>query len=156
MKILLVEDEQHKRAELIECVQKVFNLEPEIIDNVSGAVLKVISEEFHLIILDMALSTFGENAVDKVKGHDQAQGGIEVLRALKMQNKATNIIIVTQYPDFLIDGSKIKLKDSERVIKEKYNQNILGAILYTYKSATTSQRLISILRKFYENNADRR
>lgn len=146
MKVLLVEDEVHKRAEMIQCVQEVYGIPPETVDGVSSAVLRVIEEDYDVIILDMALSTFGESADDKIKGHDQAQGGIEVLRALKLAKKSTKIIIVTQYPDFYIGGSKVKLKDSFKIICERYGQNVIGAVLYHYKSKSTLQRIVSILR----------
>lgn len=146
MRLLLVEDEPHKRDELIDCINEVFHELPEVVDGVSQAVLNVMGEKYDLIVLDMALSTFGENADDKQKGHDQAQGGIEVLRALKLKGCATKIIIVTQYPDFYIGGIKVKLKDSPKIIKDKYNQNVIGAVLYHYKSKATLQKIKSILR----------
>jgi CheY-like chemotaxis protein len=124
----------------------VYGFPPEIVDGVSSAVLKVMGVDFDLIILDMALPTFGESADDKKKGHDQAQGGIEVLRALKHAKKTTKVIIVTQYPDFYIGSTKVKLKDSPKIIGERYKQNVIGAVLYHYKSKDTLQRIISILR----------
>ncbi|HFQ7887616.1 MULTISPECIES: response regulator [Enterobacteriaceae] len=147
MKILLVEDEVHKRDELIQCVKTVYDIDPQIVDCVNDAVLAVINEDYDLIILDMALSTFSDSSGDNKKGHDQAQGGIEVLRALNSRKKETKIIIVTQYPDFYIGGVKVKLQNSIKVVKEKYNQNMIGAVLYTYKSKPTLQKIISILRK---------
>lgn len=146
MRILLVEDEVHKRDEMKLCVHEVHGFYPEVVDGVSSAVLKVMETDYDLIILDMALSTFGENADDNIKGHDQAQGGIEVLRALKLAKKSTKVIIVTQYPDFHIGGTKVKLKDSTKIIYDKYNQKVIGAVLYHYKSKTTLQRIMSILR----------
>lgn len=146
MKVLLVEDEVHKREEMKQCVQDVYGIHPEIVDGVSSAVITVIKEDYDLIILDMALPTFGEGAEDKKKGHDQAQGGIEVLRALKQAKKTAKIIIVTQYPDFYIGAIKVKLKDSPKIISNKYSQDVIGAILYNYKSKATLQRVMSILR----------
>jgi len=146
MKILLVEDETHKRDEINKCVMDVYTTPPEIVDGVSSAVLMVMKNDYDLIILDMALSTFGESADDNKKGHDQAQGGIEVLRALKSKKKSTKVIIVTQYPDFYIGGTRVKLKDSPKVISEKYNQDVIGAVLYHYKSTSTLQRIVSILK----------
>lgn len=148
MKILLVEDEIHKRDEINACIKEVFGFLPDIVDSVSSAVLTVKSNDYDLIILDMALSTFGESASDNKKGHDQAQGGIEVLRALKAYRKSTKILIVTQYPDFFISGVKVKLKDSTKIILDKYSQTVVGAILYTYKSKPTLQKITSILRNF--------
>lgn len=148
MNILLVEDEIHKRDEINSCVQEVFGVLPAMVDSVSSAVLRVKSDNYDLIILDMALSTFGESAGDNKKGHDQAQGGIEVLRALKGYRKRTNILIITQYPDFFIGGVKVKLKNSPQIINDKYSQTVVGAILYTYKSKATLQKITSILRAF--------
>lgn len=146
MKILLVEDEVHKRDELLVCIAEVYALIPEIVDSVSSAVLAVMQSDYDLIILDMALSTFGESAGDNRKGHDQAQGGIEVLRALKSKRKSTKVLIVTQYHDFYIAGTKVKLKDSPKIVGDKYNQNVVGAVLYYYKSKATQQKIMSILR----------
>ena len=146
MNILLVEDETHKRIEMTQCVQEVYGLAPVIVDNVSSAVLLVMEEDFDLIILDMALSTFGESTDDHKKGHDQAQGGIEVLRALKLAKRTTKVIIVTQYPDFYIGGTRVKLRNSSKIISEKYNQKVIGAVLYHYKSKSTLQKIISLLR----------
>lgn len=146
MRVLLVEDEVHKRDELLQCIDEVYGNAPEIVDSVQGAVLKVMEFDYDLIVLDMALSTFGENSADSKKGHDQAQGGIEVLRALKLKNKFVKIVIVTQYHDFYIGGIKVKLKDSPNIIKEKYNQEVVGAVLYNYKSKATKQKILSILR----------
>lgn len=146
MKILLVEDEVHKRDEMIQCVQEVFGVPPEMVDGVRSAVLMVIEADFDIIILDMALPTFGESSIDNMKGHDQAQGGIEVLRALKFKGKYSKIIIVTQYPDFYIGSTKVKLKDASKIINDKYNQQVLAGVLYKYKSKATLQKIKSILR----------
>lgn len=146
MNILLVEDEEHKRGEMNSCVREVFGFLPEAVDSVSSAVLKVMNNSYDLLILDMALSTFGESSDDKKKGHDQAQGGIEVLRALKAAGKNAKILIVTQYPNFYIGTQKVKLKDCQKIINEKYNQVVVGAVLYHYKSESTLQRIMSIMR----------
>lgn len=147
MKVLLVEDESHKREELTQCIQDVLGIEPLIVDAVSSAVHAVRTEVFDVIVLDMALSTFGESAIDEKKGHDQADGGIEVLRALKSTGNFPKIVIVTQYGDFYLGGKKIKLRDSAKVIHERYKQRVVGAILYHYKSKATLQKVRSILRQ---------
>jgi CheY-like chemotaxis protein len=146
MKILLVEDEIHKRDEMQQCVYEVHGMLAETVDGVNSAVLKVVEFDFDLIILDMALPTFGESSDDMIKGHDQAQGGIEVLRALKRAKKSTKIIIVTQYPDYYIGSEKVKLKDTPEIISRRYDQQVIGAVPYKYKSKNTLQRVTSILK----------
>lgn len=146
MRVLLVEDEVHKRDEMVQCVQDAYGVTPEIVDGVRSAVMKVVEDNFDVIILDMALPTFGQTAPDSLKGHDQAQGGIEVLRTLRHLSKTPKILIVTQYPDFYIGAQKVKLKDARKVIEGKYGQTVLAGILYKYKSKATLQRITSILR----------
>jgi CheY-like chemotaxis protein len=147
VKILLVEDESHKRDELTQLIHDVFGLDPVIVDAVTSAVNAVKTAVFDVIVLDMALSTFGDSAADEKKGHDQAEGGIEVIRALKSVGKYPKIVIVTQYGDFYLGGKKIKLRDSAKIIQERYNQKIVGAVLYHYKSKPTLQKVRSILRQ---------
>ncbi|MFZ6681212.1 response regulator [Undibacterium sp. Tian12W] len=147
MNILLVEDEAHKREELTLCIREVLEQEPTIVDAVSNAVHAVKTQVFDIIVLDMALSTFGDTASDDKKGHDQAQGGIEVLRALKSVERFPKIIIVTQYGDFYLGDKKIKLRDSAKVIRERYKLQVVGAILYHYKSKATLQQVRSVLRQ---------
>ncbi len=147
MNILLVEDEAHKREELTLCIREVLEQEPTIVDAVSNAVHAVKTQVFDIIVLDMALSTFGDSASDDKKGHDQAQGGIEVLRALKSVERFPKIIIVTQYGDFYLGDKKIKLRDSAKVIRERYKLQVVGAILYHYKSKATLQQVRSVLRQ---------
>lgn len=154
MKILLVEDEIHKRDEIIGCVELVFGYPPDVVGSVQSAVIKAAEEDYDLIILDMALPTFGDCAEDSKKGHDQAQGGVEVLRALKGAGKEKKIIVVTQYPDFYIGGTRVKLKDSAKIIKEKYNQDIVGAVLYNYKSSMTIRKIVASLRGVNESTSD--
>lgn len=146
MKILLVEDEVHKRDEVLACVQNVLGVDPDFSDSVSSAVLKVLENEYDLILLDMALATYGAAAEDNLKGHDQAQGGIEVLRALKMAGRKCNVVIITQYPDFSIGGVKVKLKSSKELIFSRYGQVVIGTVLYHYKTPSTMDKLASILK----------
>lgn len=146
MKVLLVEDEVHKRDEMVQCVLDAYNVLPEIVDGVRSAVMKVSDNDFDIIVLDMALPTFGEQSTDHLKGHDQAQGGVEILRTLRHKGRAPKILIVTQYPDFYIGTQKVKLKDASKVIEEKYGQKVLAGILYKYKSRAVLQRITSILR----------
>jgi CheY-like chemotaxis protein len=145
MKILLIEDESHKKDELLQCIKDACGEVPEVIDGVRLAVIAVLKNDYDLIILDMALPTFGGNS-DNNKGHDQAEGGVEVLRALKSKGKSVTVIIVTQYSDFYIGASKIKLKDAPRVIREKYGQIVIGAILYQYRSKSVLQKIQKIIR----------
>jgi CheY-like chemotaxis protein len=149
VKILLVEDELHKRDELTLCLENHYgsNLELEHVDSVHNAFWAVSIEEFSLIILDMALPTFSTEGTTAQRGLDQALGGVEVLRTLKSRDIKSNIIIITQYPDIAVGGEKLKLAAAPVVLSKRYNQNVIGAIIYKYRSPSNSTRLVSLLKK---------
>ena len=48
MKILLVEDETHKREEMKQCSLDAYGVMPDIVDSVSSAVLTVMENDFDL------------------------------------------------------------------------------------------------------------
>ncbi len=150
MKVILIEDEKHKSDDLKNriCKAGVSEANLQVCTGVKQAVLAVANFDVGLIILDMALPTFSGPARDDGGGGvAQAGGGIEVLRALKSMGKSVKIIIVTQYPDILIDGRRIKLGNVNKVLTNKYGQSVLGAILYSYDTAGWAQRFETLIRR---------
>lgn len=149
-KILLVEDELHKLEELTACLQEFYKSGIQLVhvDSVHAAFWAVSTDEFDLIVLDMALPTFspeGGAALDR--GHDQALGGVEVLRALKQRNLKSRIVIITQYPDITIGGKRIKLSEAAGVLSRRYDQDVIGGVLYKYKSPANASKLTALLKK---------
>lgn len=149
-KILLVEDELHKREELTACLQEFYKSDVQLVhvDSVRAAFWAVSTDVFDLIVLDMALPTFspeGGAALDR--GHDQALGGVEILRALKQRNLRSKIVIITQYPDITIGGKRIKLNEAAGVLSRRYDQDVIGGILYKYKSPANAIKLTAMLKK---------
>lgn len=148
MKILLVEDELHKREELTAALSQYYKNGVELIhvDSVHEAYWAASADEFDLIVLDMALPTFSSEGGAAERGHDQALGGVEVLRALKAKGTSSKVIIITQYPDVTVGGRRIKLSEAPDVLSNRYGQNVVGAVLYKYKSPHNASRLTSLLK----------
>lgn len=96
----------------------------------------------------MALPTFtGETESAAERGQDQAQGGVEVLRTLKTREHKPKIIIITQYPDIKFGGKRLKLSDAPKVLSQRYEQVIVGSVLYKYRSPSNQSKLTALLKK---------
>ncbi|MNS29496.1 response regulator [Brevundimonas sp. P7753] len=149
-KILLVEDEVHKLEELTACLEDFYKGQVALthVDSVHEAFWAVSTDVYDLIILDMALPTFSpEGSAALERGHDQALGGVEVLRALKQQNLRSKVVIITQYPDITIGGKRVKLSEASGVLSRRYDQDVVGSVLYKYKSPSNSTKLTALLKK---------
>jgi CheY-like chemotaxis protein len=149
LKILLVEDEPHKHEELTACLQQFYgnDLQLSHVESVHDAFWAVSIDDFDLVILDMALPTFSTEGATAQRGLDQAQGGVEVLRTLKSRGIKSNIIIITQYPDIAVGGKRLKLASAATVLSQRYDQNVIGGILYKYRSPSNNVRLTALLKK---------
>ena len=149
MGILLVEDEKHKRDELIDCLNTFYGADLLLtaVDGLREAILSVSREDFDLIVLDMALPIFAEKGEGSERGHDQALGGVEVLRALRSKGVAAKIIIVTQHSEVNVDGKTVTLKVASGLLSRKYGQKIIGSLLYKYRSEMNKPKLTSLLKK---------
>jgi DNA-binding NarL/FixJ family response regulator len=137
MKVLLIEDEEHKANDLTARLRAKGVAARNVVrvGGVRQAVLQVIEASFDLVIVDMALPTFSDSTDDSGGGGTaQAVGGIEVLRALSAASVSTKVIIVTQYPDIIVGGNRVRLGQAARVLSKKYDQEVLGAVLYSYKT----------------------
>lgn len=149
MKILLVEDELHKREELTECIDEFFAGQAQIVhvESVHAAYWEVSTTAYDLILLDMALPTLSSGEDIAGRGHDQALGGVEVLRTLKAQKSQAKVIIITQYPDIIVGGKRLKLNDASKILSSRYGQQVVGAVLYKYKSPSNKIKITDLLRK---------
>ncbi|WP_376710948.1 hypothetical protein [Pseudochrobactrum lubricantis] len=147
LRVLLVEDEEHKTTDLVNRLNFAFpKLNLHVARSVREAVLEVLENEFELVVLDMALPTFSDASRDEGGGGvSQAIGGVEVLRSLQSANQMCNIIIVTQYPEIIISGERVKLNQIGKVVSRRYNQNILGVVLYSFKTIAWEENFDKLL-----------
>lgn len=150
MRVLVLEDEDHKVKDLTARLMENDVREDHIIvcGGVTDGVLTVGEMDFDLVVLDMALPTFSDKTGGRaVGGLAQAVGGIEVLRTLHALGKRFKVIVVTQYPDIIVSGLRVKLANVGKVLSEKYDQRVLGAVLYSYKSQEWASAFDALFRR---------
>lgn len=131
--LALIEDETEKAEALRAQLMEMGATGDEIreYNNVRDAVLAVIDVEFRLIILDVSLPTFSPEGMAGSAGRAQQQsGGLEILRTLRASGKTPPIVIVTQYPDIIFEGSSVELSLVPEYVRTRYGQVVVDAILF--------------------------
>lgn len=149
IRILIIEDETHKLEELLKIINELKLPLPDVACSVKDAINQIEEKEYDLLVLDMALPTFGDNS--SIQGSDQSEGGIEIIRHLDYIKKTPSILIVTQYYNFHIDGKPIKLNKASKYLREKYNQKIEDSLIFNYKDKSTQIKIKNKLKTIYES-----
>ena len=101
--------------------------------SVRDAVVGVLTDNYDVVILDMALPTCTRSPLSP-GGTAQAQGGMEVVRALRSRRSRTPVIIVSQYPDLEIDGEFFSLLLAPTELTERYGLAVVGSILFDFQN----------------------
>lgn len=143
VRVLIVEDDQFKLEDI---VRSFFSdSAPDIAKSVRDAVRSVSSTTYQLVVLDMALPTF-EARGKSGSGSAQAQGGIDVLRTLGRAKLNSKVIILSQYPNLEFQGETVRLVEARTVLNDKYNVNIIGAVVYDLEDPAWKTEFGAILK----------
>ena len=128
--VLIVEDDQYKAKDLLVVLSGRFDVR--VVGSVRDGVVEVMEREYDIIILDMALPTF-TMGTSSPGGTAQAQGGVEVVRAMKAKGSCASVVIVSQYADFEIDGDFVGLAQSAETLTLRYGVSVAGAVIYDFE-----------------------
>lgn len=128
--VLIVEDDEHK---IVDLKRELLDVRPDVIvraeRSVRAGVIAVTSQEFDLLILDLSLPTFDETARNS-GGLGQPQGGLEVLRMLRMRDLRPPIIIVSQYYQVQFGSTYVATEKATSRIAADLNAHVVATILY--------------------------
>jgi DNA-binding response OmpR family regulator len=135
MKILLVEDD-HFKQELIEAAlkERYPNSSVSLARSVQQAVKLIRSDEYDLIILDIALPSHDSKA-GGAQPISQPAGGIEVLLELSYEERSDPVIIVTQYPEIEFNGRLYALAKARSALTRLISVNIQDVIFFNAQAS---------------------
>ncbi|MDM1072149.1 response regulator [Empedobacter brevis] len=128
-KVLLVEDDEDKREQIINFINKFDDYDLIEVRSYNSAVKAIRSSFFDLILLDMTLPTFDVN-VNESGGRTQAFGGELILAEMDRKNISSKVIVITQFDLFGEGEEEINLENLDQRLKLQFN-NYLGAIQYS-------------------------
>ncbi|WP_184546126.1 response regulator [Mucilaginibacter sp. FT3.2] len=129
-KILLVEDDEDKRKQLVNFINLKIPSELTEARSFQSGLKALKSQSFDLILLDMTMPTFDINPPKEGGGRSQPFGGEMLLAEMVRREINTKVIVVTQFDLFGKGDEEITLKDLDVRLKERFPDNYLGAIPY--------------------------
>lgn len=100
MKILLVEDDDHKMHDIISIVKEIdTHVIVETAFSVASGVQKAVDNEYDLLLLDMTIPNF-DNTEGKDGGPSYKNGGELIIRELIDEEINFRCAVITQYETF--------------------------------------------------------
>ena len=141
MRILLVEDDEDKREQLLIFLNENFEYETDEVRSFQSALKAIKSNTYDLILLDMTIPTFDVSPSEQ-GGRAQPFGGEMLLHEMKRRHITSKVIVVTQFDIFGKDENEISLVDLDARILNQFPDNYLGAIQYNIKYTSWENALL--------------
>jgi CheY-like chemotaxis protein len=146
MNILLVEDEEPKRKNIIRALARIIpGGSTSQARSVSSAIKHLRSATPDLILLDMSLPTF-DIGPGEPGGRPQGFGGIEVLRYIDRFGLLVPVIVVTAYEAFAREGRQIDLDSLKSQLKTAHPRTFRGVVFYNSLLGAWSEELARAIR----------
>jgi len=145
MKILIVEDDPIKLEAL-----ETFLGEPhsglEISKKLSynSGLDAILSNEYDLLILDMALQTYEPNNSERA-GISKIYGGKEIVMQMRLNGVSTPTLVITQFDTFGEEGNIKTLKELDEELQMIAPSNYMGSIYFNIQSTSWHEELSKIL-----------
>lgn len=134
MNILIVEDDDNKRNQVVGFISSSFdNAKFIIARSLQSGLRSAIEGDIELIILDMTMPTF-DISLEEDGGRPQAYAGREILRQMKRRKINIPVIVLTQFDRFGEGKDSLTLAELDAQLKDAHSDYYLGAIYYDVSS----------------------
>lgn len=148
MKIIMIEDNEHKRKKLKDFILS-FDVEI-VIEEASSYTTgldKCLNNSYDLLILDMTMPTYDKSSTES-GGRFRTYGGKDIVRKLKRKNKNIPFIIVSQYPKFNENSKTLSLQELGNMLESYVPTYYLATIFYDTSSSNWKKTLEEEIIKF--------
>jgi CheY-like chemotaxis protein len=131
MRILLIEDDEHKRVSIESALEKCGPiLKIQFADSLFTAIEALDGDPYDLIVLDMAIPSH-----PPMPGQGSPvsflTGGLDVLLELESRGRVDPCVIVTQFPEIEISQVFYSVANAVSAIKDLLGYNVLDCIAYS-------------------------
>jgi len=145
LKILFVEDNDHKRGRIIDFICHTFphtNVD-EAYSFTSGW-QKLESSFYDLVLLDMTLPTYDRSSTES-GGRIRIFGGREIARKIYRNKIKTSVAVITQFNSFSDKGYSHNFEDLCREMEKDLNDTFKGMIFYNSSVSAWRDDLTNII-----------
>ena len=130
MRVLLVEDDENKRAQISSFLAELFPALSVVIERSLQSGLRRLRKELpDLILLDMTLPNY-DPGPDEPGGEPHIFGGREFLRQMDRFDIRVPVVVVTQFGTFGSGSNARNLKDVDAELRGSHPEIYRGAIYY--------------------------
>lgn len=146
IKILIVEDNMHKRQSIISSINSYFK--NAIIDEAhsfTSAWSLLLTNNYSFALLDMSLPTFDKTETN-TGGTFRVFGGKELARKIVRRKIQTPFLFITQYKNFSEDKSSHSFESLKKELTENYPEQCKGFIFYSNANSEWKDEITNIIK----------
>lgn len=144
-KFLIVEDDVHKREQLVSFLtNKDENAVIEQAVSLIGGIRALRSLKPDCVILDMTLPNYDPESDGHV-GSVLAFGGVEFLKQVRRFKLESRVVVITQFETFGDDGNAKDRKELEDELRKNFPSVFKGMVYYHASLSDWSEELNTLL-----------
>jgi len=145
MKILVIEDDENKRNQILHFLQDTFPLAKiEIAKSLQTGLKAIIRVGPDLILLDMTMPTFDIGGPED-GGRPQPLGGREILRQMARRKITVPTIVVTQFDKFGEGAHALTIEELHSQLRSAHTGTYVGFVYYNAALEGWKQELGSLI-----------
>lgn len=145
MKILLIEDDQHKSAQISSFLYGILDdLFIVLKTSYQSGLKEIIMGKYDLILLDMQLPNFDiKTGEDGYKFRKTA--GLDILDEIQRKNIECKVIVVTQFETFGEGKFYIDLEDLQKILESSFRNIYINTVFYSPQNNLWQTNLINLI-----------
>lgn len=130
MRILLVEDDENKRVQLLRFLnEELREGDVQTARSLHSALRAIIERNVDLVLLDMTMAMF-DQSIEEDGGRTHAYAGREVLRQMKRRDITIPVVMVTQFDRFGDGPDDLTVGQLDAELANDYPDIYRGAVYY--------------------------
>jgi CheY-like chemotaxis protein len=145
MKVLVVEDDDNKRDQLVSFLRFEFpDLICEEARSYQSGLKALLTSNYEVVFLDMTMPTFDRNP-DEPGGRIRPFAGRDILAQLVRKKKNQTVIVFTGFEVMGDGGNQLTSVELDRELQETYAGIYHGLIYYNAASNDWKQKVLTLI-----------